>query len=170
MNISKEVRRDLVLRVDEQNLLEEWQGQAAMMLDYGIKLADARQDEDEARAELSVVAAELDGAIRNNPEEYDVAKVTETSVAAAIPIQEEHQTATKAFNDARQAVRVLQAAVIALEHRKSTLKGMTDLWLRQYYADPTSPSQPKEVKDAVKKVKKLIPGRKERKGRKRSGS
>lgn len=167
--ISKEVREDLRLEVDEHNLLEEWQGQAAMMLDYTIRLADARQEEDEAKAALSVVVAELDANIREAPEDYGLQKATETSVTNAIPGCEEHQAAVAALNGARHAVRVLQGAVDALDHRKRTLQGMTDLWLRQYYSDPKSPSQPEEIREAAEEgpPTKKIPGRKRRKsGRK----
>ena len=162
-DISDRVRQELRLTVDENNLLDEWKGQAAMMLEYSIQLADARQEEDETKAALAVVVAELDAQIRDNPEEYGLQKATESGVFNAIQATEEHQAAVRAHNDARHAVRVLQAAVDALDHRKRTLQGMTDLWLRQYYADPKSPEQPQEVREAAGAKcgppTKLIPGR-----------
>lgn len=146
--------KKLRLDVNQNNLVEEWSGQATMMLHHATLLADARLAEDEARAALSVVVAELDANIRDDPEEYGLTKATETSVTNAIPGCEEHQAAVKVLNEARHAVRIYSGAVDALEHRKRTLTGMTDLWLRQYYADPQSPHQPKELKDAPAKTDK----------------
>ncbi len=148
-DIRQEVRAELNLAVDENNLLNEWKGQAAMMLDFGIRLADAMQEEDETKARLAVVAAELDRDIRDSPEEYGLTKATETTVPNAVNEQAEHKKATKALNQARHRVRVYRAAVDALSHRKSTLQGMTDLFLRQWYADPKSAEQPSELRAAA---------------------
>lgn len=155
---------ELNLCVDENNLLNEWKGQAVMMLRYGIRLADAMQEEDEAKTELTVVMAELDNAIRSEPEKYGLAKVTESALANTIVTQEEHTVATKVLNDARHKARILKAAVDAIGHRKSALQGMTDLFLRQWYADPKSTEQPPELRDAVKAgpPTKVIEGRRRR--------
>ena len=163
-NIRDDVRAELDLSIDENNMLNEWQGQAAMMLDYGIHLADAMQEEDEARAKLAVVAAELDRDIRDDPEAYSMTKATETTVANAIAEQLEHKQATKKLNAARHKVRVMRAAVDALSHRKSALQGMTDLFLRQWYADPKSAEQPTELRRAAEgPPTKPIRGRRTRK-------
>lgn len=142
--------RELSLDIDENNLLDEWKGQAAMMLNYSIQLADAMQTEDEARAKLTVVAAEIEHDVRTDPETYNITKVTEASVTAAIPVQPEHKIAVKKLNKARHNVRILRAAVEALSHRKSSLQGMTDVFMRQWHADPKSRAQPKELREAAK--------------------
>jgi len=161
------VREELNLSIDENNLLNEWKGQAVLMLDYGIRLADAMQEEDEARGYLAIKAAELDRDIRSAPEDYGLSKATETTVTNAINEQPEYIIATKKLNTARYTVRVMRAAVDALAHRKSTLQGMTDLFLRQWYADPSSAEQPTELKQAVKAgpPTKTIPGRRRRTSR-----
>jgi hypothetical protein len=169
-NTGDDVRAALDLTIDENNLLNEWQGQASMMLDYGIQLADAMQEEDETKAKLAVVAAELDRDIRSDPAEYGLTKATETTVLNAINEQPEHQIAAKKLNDARYKVRVFRAAVDALSHRKSTLQGMTDLFLRQWYADPRSPDQPAELKEAADgPPTKTITGRRKRRASNKEG-
>ena len=70
-DLSDAVRAELNAPIDEQNLLHEWKGQAALMLEYGIQLADAMQEADEAKAALAVKAAELARDIRANPADYD---------------------------------------------------------------------------------------------------
>ena len=140
---------ELNLAVDENNLPEEWKRQAAMMLEYGILLADAMAAEDTAKAALAVKEAELATDIRANPDDYDVGRVTDASVAAAIPVQPDHQVAVKKLNSARHDRRVYQAAVDALDHRKRTLQGMTDLFMRQWYADPKGAASPPELREAA---------------------
>jgi len=154
----------LNLSIDENNLLGEWQGQASMMYDYAVQLADAMQEEDEAKAELEVTKADLDSAIRTNPDAYGITKITEAVVSNAIVAQQEYEYAIKAVNDAKHKVRVLKAATDALSHRKSALQGMTDLFLRQWYADPSSSEQPLDLRTAAKAgpPTKTIAGRKKR--------
>ncbi|RKZ05952.1 hypothetical protein DRQ25_15020 [Candidatus Fermentibacteria bacterium] len=149
-DIRDTVRAELNAPIDENNLLHEWKGQAALMLEYGIQLADAMQEADEAKAKLAVVAAELARDIRDDPVAYGIAKATESTVPNAVLEQPEHKVALKRLNAAWHTVRVLKAAENSLAHRKSTLQGMTDLFLRQWYADPTSPDQPAPLKDAAR--------------------
>lgn len=155
---------ELNLNIDENNLLQEWKNQANLMLQYGIQLADAMQEEDEAKTQLSVVAAELDCSIRNEPEKYGLAKITESALMNTIIVQKAHVEATKVLNDARHRARILKAAVDAIGHRKSALQGMTDLFLRQWYADPKSTEQPPELREAAKAgpPTKVIEGRRRR--------
>lgn len=160
--------RELRLDIDEHELPEEWKGQAALMLDYGIQLADAMQEEDEARAALDVAKAKLDGQIRANPGAYDVSKVTEASVTAAILTQPAYTAAEKRKATATHAKRLLSAAVDAIGHRKSALQGLTDLFLKQWHADPKAPSQPHQLREAVEEHVKVIPGRKVRDPKKRN--
>lgn len=140
---------ELNLKIDENNLLNEWKGQAILMLDYGQQLADAQLEYDEAKARLSVVDAELDAAIRATPEKFGISKITETVVANTIILDPSHQEASRTLDLVRHDVKMLQAAVDAICQRKSALQGMTDLFLRQWYADPTSIDQPSELRTAA---------------------
>lgn len=143
----------LDLSVDQNRLPEQWADQPSMMLEYGLLLADAEQAVDEAKAKLAVVAAGLENDIRNNPQDYEIAKLTEATVAAAIPLQKAHQIATKAYNQARHEARIYRAAVDALGHRKSALQGMTDLYMRQWFADPeTRETKPENTKTISRRV------------------
>lgn len=152
---------DLDLSIDENDMAGEWQEQPTLMLEYSLLLADAQQEVDEYKARLSLVTAELETDIRNNPQDYEIAKVTEAAVAAAIPQQKSHQVATLKYNRAKHAARIYQAAVDALGHRKSALQGMTDLFMRQWFADPESREQAREAAKPVttKTVTRRIPRR-----------
>lgn len=159
---------DLNLEVDENNLIDAWKSQAAMMLDYGIQLADAMQEEDEARAGLDVTRARIEQGVRANPEQFVGGKVTESVVAAAVTLHPECTRAEQHRINAAHKARILKAVVEALSHRKSTLQGMTDLHRMEYYADPKSSDQPQELRASAKSgpPTKIIPGRKKRRGHK----
>jgi len=141
--------RALDLSIDENDLLGEWQGQGALMLDYGVHLADAIEEEDQARAALGIVVAQLDRDIRSDPAGFGLTKATETTVINAIPEQPAHKAATALIIAAKHKVRILRAAVDAVGHRKSSLQGMTDVFLRQWYADPHSTAQPEALRAAT---------------------
>lgn len=137
----KKNRLGLSLSIDENNLLLEWKTQPALMLEYGIRLADALQEEDEARAAAAIVSAKLDKEIRDNPEDFGVAKITESAILAAVQTHPRNIEAQETLMAARCDARVYKAAVDALAHRKSALQGMTDLYLRQWFADPARHGQ-----------------------------
>lgn len=152
---------ELKLEIDENNLLHEWKGQAQMMYDYGVKLADALEERDNAKAELAVVEAQLTREVHANPDGFECGKVTESTVKAAVLVQPRYAAATKRLNAAQHEARLLEATVEAIGQRKSTLQGMTDLWLKQWHADPTSTAQPAALRAAATNpVTKAIPGRK----------
>lgn len=155
--MANEDKPSVNLSIDENNLPGEWQAQPVLMLEYGLLLADAEQEVDETKAKLAVVAAGLETDIRDNPDDYGLAKVTEAAVQATLPQQKQHQIATKNYNDAKHRARVYRAMVEAIAHRKSALQGMTDLYMRQWFADPTAREQaaqeaPKETKTISRRV------------------
>src|ERR1017187_5411498 len=92
--------KDLNLSIDENNLLNEWKGQATLMLDYGIQLADAMQEQDESSNALSVVKAKLDAEIRANPEQCGIGKTTEAHLAATVLLQPAYTLAEERKNGA----------------------------------------------------------------------
>lgn len=141
--------RELKLTVDENDLLNEWKGQAQMMLDFGTDLADALEERDTAKAALAVVAAKLASDIRANPDTFNCAKVTEATVAEIVLLLPAHTVATQKLITAQHKVKLLEAAVESIGQRKSTLQGMTDLWLKQWYSDSMHHSKgPAELRAA----------------------
>ena len=164
-----DMREELDLSIDENNLVNEWNGQANTMLDYGVRLADAMLTEDEAKAALALTDARLNREIRAAPDDYGLAKATESTVPNAVAEQPEHATAVQELNEAKYETRILKAAVEALGNRKSALQGMTDLFLRQWFADPRSREQPEELRTATRTgpMTKTITGRRNRRSKKK---
>jgi len=153
---------ELRLDIDQNDMLNEWRGQASMMLRYGMLLADAQMAEDHARASLDVARATTEQDVRSHPRRYGIEKVTEAVVTAAVSTSDVCREAEARRIEAAHEVRMLRAVVDALAHRKSALSGITDLFLKQWHADPSSGSHPQELRDAAKSTKKVIPGRKVR--------
>lgn len=121
----------------DQNLLdEEWIRQPQLYFEYAKRLADARRDHDQQKAALDVVVAELDKAIREDPEKFGIEKVSETAIKLAIVGRKKHKAAVQAVADAKHAVDVLQAVVNALDHRKRALENLVDLWAANYFSTP----------------------------------
>jgi len=142
---------DSFLDIDEHRLDEEWIGQAKLYGHWASNAASARRKMDEAKSNLELVQAELDLEVRNNPEKFDLSKVTENVVKSAILQDSRHVGAQKKVNDARYDHDVAQAAVSALEHRKYALQNLVSLFLSSYYAEPKSP---KGRKDEVEEMTK----------------
>ena len=155
MKDTKEIELDV--SVDENALDVEWTFQPRKYFRYAAKLADARRDADQAKTEVELTKAELELAIRSNPEKFDLTKVTEAAVASTVLSQAEYSTARQADLDARHTVDVLQAAVAALDHRKRALEGLVQLRLANYYSSPRAPEGAEE--DVREMEKRLVRNR-----------
>lgn len=125
--------------IDEHNLDREWVKQPSLYFTWARKLADARQDLDEAKAKVDVTKAEVSRAIRDDPEDHGLEKVTEAAVTAAIPEHPDMIRAVKELSKARHKVDVYQAAVNALDHRKRALEKLVDLHGQNYFSTPRAP-------------------------------
>lgn len=147
----------LFYEIDQHNLDKEWVDQPKYYHEYAIKLADARHKLEEAKGELEVVIAELDNAIRREPEEYDLEKPTEPAIKATIYKQSEYQYALDTVNDAKRDVGIYQAAIDTLDHRKKALENLVRLFLADYFSDPRTHSDDEndeEFDDRINEMKK----------------
>lgn len=145
----KEIELDL--QIDPHRLDEEWTAQPALYHAYAAELADVRRDYEMAKAAMELTKAELDKSIRSDPEAYGLTKLTETALAATILARPEHKTAQKKLIHYRHRVDVTQAAVNALDHRKTALVKEVDLFLADYYSRPRASEGSRERMDEVEK-------------------
>jgi hypothetical protein len=142
---------ELRLEIDEYRLDKEWVGQPNQRKVWGEKHADALLEVDEAKSALEVTKAQIDKAIRENPERFGLKKITETVVANTILTDLECQEVMKRLNEARHKARIIEAAVEALEHRKRALEKLVDLQGRDYFSEPRASEETKEKMDRVEK-------------------
>lgn len=140
------------LFIDENALDLEWLSQPMLMLNYTEAAASARREIDRMKETLSVKKAELDKAIRKNPDKYDIEKITESVVNSTIIMQKSYQDIQSDVIDAQYEHQMLQGAVQAVEHRKQALENMSKLLGLQYFAGPKTPRDlPYEAKQKQEK-------------------
>lgn len=151
---------DNPLAIDQNRLETEWSGQAALFLGYAQQLADAKLEQDDAKAELDVTSAELDSLIRTDPDSYGIQRVSEAAIKNTILQQASYQQVHAVHLKAIHSVRMLDAMVQALEHRRSALKHMVELRLSQYYSEPALPKQNREEMTERRTKKVRARGRK----------
>jgi hypothetical protein len=127
-------------QIDENRLDDEWVLQPRLHFKYGAELANARLELDRAKSEAEVCKAEFDQAIRLNPDHFGLSKITETVVASTIVRQPKMREVNERVAKLKHKVDVMQAAVSAMDHRKSALGKLVDLFLADYYAKPKASS------------------------------
>ena len=140
-----------LLEIDEMRLDQEWKDHSDRFAYFGQKQAESRSEWEQAKAKLEVVKAELDLAIRKNPENYGLPKVTESVIASAIVTQPSYQETQQAVIEAKHAMDVYAVAVEAFEHRKKSLENLVSLHLSNYYAAPKAPAGKQEEVDEMRK-------------------
>jgi hypothetical protein len=133
MNYEREIE------IDESSLDIEWLNQPMLFMKYSQHSAQMRRKVDEAKQNLDVVKAEVDRDIRENPDKYDISKITEGSVSSAILVSANYKKAFKEYLDAKYEADMAQAAVIAFDQRKTALENMVRLHGQQYFAGPKVP-------------------------------
>lgn len=146
-----ELEVDNILQIDKNILDDEWLGQARLYFQWAVQLEDARDEFEETKAAFDVVKSDLDLAIRTNPDAYDLPKVTDKSVAAALIIQPEYKDAQQEVFIARHRVGILQAAVTSLDHRKKALEKLVDLHGQKYFASPRVSEHSREAVENIEK-------------------
>ena len=139
-----------IFNIDPNCLDVEWVGQPKLFYKHAEKLADARLELATSKAELDVVAAELDQEIRNDPAVFGLDKVTETTVRTAITLNKRHRSKLKAFNNNKHTVDLLQSVISALDHRKAALENMVRLHGQNYFSTPQATTE--DAQEAKKEM------------------
>lgn len=127
----------LRLDIDIHNLEKECANQPKQCEYFGRALADAQKRHDDIKAELAVLAAQIDRDAREDPAGFGIGKVTEGTIAAAVLLAPRHQTKVKELNEAKHAIAILNASVEALVDRKKSLAGIIELYGQEYFSIPS---------------------------------
>jgi len=137
--------------LDEHRLDEEWVNQPKLYFEYASKLVEARTEFERAKADKDLVWAEVDLAVRANPEKYKLAKTTESTISSAITLDRCYQKANDNVLDAKHHMDSCQVAVDTLDHRKKALENMVHLHAMNYHSTPQAPQI---AKDRLKDVER----------------
>jgi len=127
------------INIDETALDLEWKMQPMLMMRYCAHMAHAKKALDLASERLDVRKAKLDKEIRSNPEKYGLSKITETALGNTILLQPEYEEANKEYIEAKYEYEMVQAAVRAMDQKKSALENLVKLLGMSYFAGPTTP-------------------------------
>lgn len=157
MNYEKDVR------IDETSLDIEWLEQPSLMLKYGINESDLEKKKDLLKEKLDLTKADLDRKIRENPESFEISKITETVVANTIIMQDLYKEVYHEFLEVQHEYNIAKVAVRAIAQRKDALENLVRLHGQQYFAGPKVPrdiTKERQNRDETrqannKKVKRL---------------
>lgn len=127
------------LEIDRNALDEEWESQPTLAFKYAQVLADAKEDWDAKRDELTVLEAELALKIRSDPEEFGIEKPTEKAIEQLIAMDEDVIRLKGDIRGAKHRIDVVTGVCNSLEHRKRALENLVQLWLSSYFAEPRAP-------------------------------
>lgn len=124
--------------IDKTRLDEELMNQPKMFFKYASELAKAQKKESEARTAREVVKAEVDLKVRKNLKKYNIheVKLTEAVIFGVVFKQSAFKKAQKKRLRAKYKTDIIQAAVTALNHRKSALEKLVNLHGQNYFATP----------------------------------
>lgn len=127
--------------IDELNLQRECRDHAAQYLFWSEKLANDQFAYDEKKRLSDKKFADTEVDVRENPDNYKIAKLTESVVAAVVRSQPDVDAALRAVSEARRVLESTRGVLNALEHRKRMLTLLTDLWTHSYYTQDTPSSR-----------------------------
>lgn len=109
-----------VVKIDKENLSQEFITQAGKYGWFATLLVQARRRKDEAKLTLDVLDAELDGAIRKEATASNT-KITEAAIQKIIISSQQYQDAVVHHIKMREEEGIIEAVVRALEQRKDCL-------------------------------------------------
>lgn len=133
--------------IDDSALDVEWLNQPELMRKMTKRQAKAQERYELAEENVSYVYATLDKEIRDDPDKFDIDKITEPAVRSAILINEKYTEAKKNAIRLKFQYNTYKGMVEACGHRKEALVNMVKLFLGGYFAGPSIP------RDLVQEVK-----------------
>lgn len=122
---------------------------------YGELLVEAEIEEERAKFKMGLTEARLEAQCRQKPHEFSLAKITDSSVRAAVKIHPDMITAYDQWVEARRKAKLLAKAVKAMDDKKRMLQGLITLHGQQYFAGP---SVPRDILAAWKEHREGVEG------------
>ena len=133
--------------IDKYALDDEWRMQPKLYFKWAEMSAKASLLVDRVKDALEVRKAQIDKAVRANPREFGIEKVTNEALNNVAILDAEYRKLTEELIKLRYEENMFEAAVKAMEHKKQALENLVKLFLNSYYAEPSIPKQAKEVEE-----------------------
>ena len=144
---TEELDYEFDIRIDESALDVEWLEQSSLMFKYARNAVKMRRELDLAKEKLDVARASANKRIREDPDKYDVGKVTEGSISAAILRDREYKQANTEYINAKYESDMANAAVKCIDSRKDALENLVRLHGQEYFAGPKVPRNIQEERE-----------------------
>lgn len=129
------------LFINRHDLPTEWENHPQTYMYWADEYTYAVLDRDRQKDQVDLTFADLDGQIRNDPDAYQLTKVTDSSVAAAVKRTDLYQSEMEKLHQANLLVNRMAAARSAMDHKRKALDAMTSLLLNQFYNSNTVPAE-----------------------------
>ncbi len=126
-------------KIDPHQLDVEATLQAERFFKWAKRAVEAKVAVDKTKFKMEVVEAQLQLAVRKDPDKYNLPKVTEATINATVKEHPEYRKAVKKWHQAREESAMLDKAVMAMEMKKRMLEALITLHGQQYFAGPSSP-------------------------------
>jgi len=147
------VKAESVVNIDENNLGRECVKLPTDYIQAAFQSCEAKKDVAEARAELSVIEADLAKEIRSDPAAFGIEKITEAAINAAVITHKDYQQAKGQLLEGEYNADLAQALVWALEHKKRALTLLVDLHGMSYFSTPKTTEAGREALDRMNQRK-----------------
>ena len=125
------------LGVDRHNLDKELETIPNEILAWSRQAISDLEASQRAENALKLIEAQLSIAIRQNPLDFGMAKVTEETVKALVAVQQVYIDAQNAVVSAKSQLAASRAVVDALEVKRSSLKYLAELTVSGYLGSTT---------------------------------
>ena len=120
--------------VNEENLHLELATLPSQIYEAGELVADSRRTLDEYKRRLELEEARADARVRFDPGGFNIPKITESAIAAAIEQIPEIQLLKQQIIEAKHANDVAYATMNALETKRKSLESLVQLQNIGYFA------------------------------------
>jgi len=100
----------------------------------------ARRRADRAKLNVELEENTLALAIRKDPQNFGLVKVTEAAISATVKSHPDYQNAVVGLANAREEAGLLDVAVASMEQRKRMIEVLITLHGQQYFAGPSTPN------------------------------
>lgn len=126
-------------RIDPEQLDVEWIENGDRYHDWAMLMVEAESVMAEAELEADRIKSDLALQCRKNPKDFELEKVTEEAVKAAVAIDPRYLKAQNAYLDARSRYNEMRAAVETMNKKETALVNLVKLHGQQYFCGPSVP-------------------------------
>lgn len=122
------------IAIDRFDLENECGTHSSIYIFYAEKLAEAKAVRDKQKDKLDLVLAQTSDRVRKYCADSGI-KSTEGSISTAVEQDATVVEQKQAYREALKEVYTFDAAVSAMDHRKSQLDNLVQLWIKSYYSN-----------------------------------